>query len=309
MNNNSLPFEEISFDAVIPSALLFNENIEPSAIKLYAFIRGLTRVHGYCYATNDYLSKCMKCDVSTVKRLLRSLAAEGFIEIETDKTGIHWVRRIYIAHDLKLCLRKLEKEPSKGLNQTPPCLKMSHNRRYRKEDIEKNTYKKSAPPPPSAEASDLCKFFFEKIKERNPKFKEPKLTAWEKEFDLILTLDKRTPQELKVLIEWVHTHSFWKANILAPASLRKHYDKLLMQIQAEADQYREDKNRKWALAQKKKYPEQLKSLTISPKYAINLGTSKEIPFSLPELTFKNALFNMFGGKYVPGRDSDMESTE
>ncbi len=42
--------DALSFDAVIPSVLLFNENLEPNAIKLYAFVRGLTKAHGYCFA-------------------------------------------------------------------------------------------------------------------------------------------------------------------------------------------------------------------------------------------------------------------
>lgn len=62
-------FSDLSFDAVIPSALLFNENLEPSALKLYAFVRGLTRAQGHCFATNTYLSKCIRTDERTVQRL------------------------------------------------------------------------------------------------------------------------------------------------------------------------------------------------------------------------------------------------
>lgn len=118
-------FADLSFDAVLPSAILFNENIEPNAIKLYAFVRGLSRLEGYCFATNSYLAECMSCDESTVKRLLNSLKQEKFIEIETDKETIHWQRKIYISTDFKKCLRRLKNEPPPAQNQAPPSSKSS----------------------------------------------------------------------------------------------------------------------------------------------------------------------------------------
>lgn len=130
-------FEDLSFDAVIPSALLLNENLEPNAIKLYAFVRGLTRAHGYCYATNAYLAECMKCDESTVKRLLLSLKKEGFLEIHTDKQGVHWQRHIFLSDGFKKYLRRLKNELPPAQNQATPSSKMSYNKGYRIEDIEK----------------------------------------------------------------------------------------------------------------------------------------------------------------------------
>lgn len=129
-------FQDLAFDAVIPSAVLFNKNIEPSAIKLYAFIRGLSRLEGYCYASNKYLAECMDCDESTVKRLINSLSAEKFIDVETNKEGIHWQRRIYLGVNLKESLRRLENAPPPAQNRAPPSSKSSHNKRYIKEDIE-----------------------------------------------------------------------------------------------------------------------------------------------------------------------------
>ena len=106
-----LDLNALSFEVCLPSAILFNQNIEPNAIKLYAFVKGLTKTEGYCFASNDYLAQCMQCDISTVKRLLGSLAKEGFIKIETDKTTIHWSRKIFVGVDFKKCLRRLKNAP------------------------------------------------------------------------------------------------------------------------------------------------------------------------------------------------------
>ena len=108
----------LSFDAVIPSALLLNAQIEPSAIKLYAFVRGLTKARGYCYATNAYLAALMDCDQRNISRLLQSLSNEKFLKVETDKEGVNWNRRIFLSDGFK-------ENFTKGQKCHPPLTKMS----------------------------------------------------------------------------------------------------------------------------------------------------------------------------------------
>lgn len=103
--------QEISFDCVLPSAIFFNKNLEPACIKAYALIRNLTRMSGYCFASNEYLANLMESDISSIKRWLKNLSKEGFIRIVTDKAGIHWQRKIYLADKFKKCLRKLKIQP------------------------------------------------------------------------------------------------------------------------------------------------------------------------------------------------------
>lgn len=167
-------------------------------------------------------------------------------------------------------------------------------------NIKTKEEKKSAPPPTSAEASDLCKIFIEKIKERHGGFRPPdNPDKWEKEFAAMIDHDKRHPVDILALIRWIRTSSFWKPIILSPSSLRKHYDTVTMQMQSAMEEELSENNRRFAINLKNKYPDRLKNLTINKKYAMNLNAGKEIPFDLPEETFRNALCNMFGGKYEP----------
>lgn len=198
--------------------------------------------------------------------------------------------------------------------ETPGCElpkigthKKEHISSSKEEDKKEQYKKKSAPPPHSADASDLCKFFIEKIKERNPKFKDPKIENWLKEFQNLLEIDKRDLQEIKEVIEWIHTNSFWKANCLSPQALRKHYDRMSMQRVAEFEKGAVEDNRAFSIDLKKKYPDRLKNLTITPKYAMNLGVGKELPFTLPIETFRNVLCQMFGGRYEPNRSREPSS--
>ena len=121
---------ELSFDCVLPSAIFFNNNLEPATIKCYAIIRNLTRLTGYCFASNAYLSQVMQCSETSVKVWIRSLKQEGFINIYTDKTGIHWSRKIAISDNFKKYVRRAENHlPPAGNPPTP-----SRKSAYIKED-------------------------------------------------------------------------------------------------------------------------------------------------------------------------------
>jgi len=121
---------ELSFDCVLPSAIFFNNKLEASAIKCYAIIRNLTRLTGYCFASNAYLASVLDCSETSVKVWIRSLKQEGFINIYTDKTGIHWSRKIAVSDNFKKYVRRVENHlPPAGNPPTP-----SRKSAYIKED-------------------------------------------------------------------------------------------------------------------------------------------------------------------------------
>lgn len=228
--------EELSFFVSIPGALLENENLEPSCIILYAHLSGLSRKHGYCYATNAYLASRMKCDESTIRRLLASLKGEGFIEIETNKNGIHWQRHISLAVNLKKCLRRGKNEHPPAQNRAPPRLNSStiSNSNINIE-IEEKMSEVQAPsdatpsPQTSQESKDVSSDLFSRIKAIHPKHKEPDWVSWQRTLDLIHRRDGRTWEEIKSMIAWVFDHDFWYKQIQSPAALRKHWDKMALQ--------------------------------------------------------------------------------
>ncbi|CAI6265614.1 MULTISPECIES: Replication protein O [Bacillus subtilis group] len=77
-----------------------------------------------------------------------------------------------------------------------------------------------------------AEYLFKEIKNNNPDAKKPNLEKWANEFRLIRERDKRTDEQIKYLIKWTQQDEFWKANILSPSSLRKHYDKLVVKIKS-----------------------------------------------------------------------------
>jgi len=76
----------------------------------------------------------------------------------------------------------------------------------------------------------LAEYLFSCIKKNNSKAKEPNYQKWAKVFDYIIRIDKREVDEVQRIIKFSQEDSFWYKNILSPDSLRKHYDRLLLQM-------------------------------------------------------------------------------
>jgi hypothetical protein len=72
----------------------------------------------------------------------------------------------------------------------------------------------------------LSEFLLEKIITRNPNHKRPNIQAWAKDIDLMIRIDKRSPEGIQRVIEWCQADSFWQSNILSTAKLRKQFDQL-----------------------------------------------------------------------------------
>jgi hypothetical protein len=107
------PQSEMSFEVSIPSALLLNPNIDPACVKLFAFIKSLTRAHGYCFASNGYLAKLMGTTARSVQRYLMALKNEEYLEIEIDTIENQCKRKIFLG-------KKVKKEPRPDNAVVPP---------------------------------------------------------------------------------------------------------------------------------------------------------------------------------------------
>lgn len=73
----------------------------------------------------------------------------------------------------------------------------------------------------------LAMYLFAKIKGNNPEHKalsEPQKQKWADHIRLMIERDKRTPLQIKGMIDWCQQDNFWKTNILSTAKLRQQYD-------------------------------------------------------------------------------------
>jgi hypothetical protein len=75
-----------------------------------------------------------------------------------------------------------------------------------------------------------AELLFSLMLKNNPSVKEPNLDKWADEFRKIREIDKRTDEQIKYLINWTQSDSFWSTNILSPSKLRKQWDQLVLKV-------------------------------------------------------------------------------
>ena len=88
---------KIGYYAVIPSTILFNNDLKPNEKLLYAVITVLSNKESYCYASNAYLGKLFNVIPHTISIWVSNLKNKGFlyVDIITDEKGEVIQRRIY----------------------------------------------------------------------------------------------------------------------------------------------------------------------------------------------------------------------
>ena len=79
----------------------------------------------------------------------------------------------------------------------------------------------------SEEAKEISTHFEMRLDLLYPGRKPANQEAWQKEFDKIHRIDKKSWDDIKSLLDWALDDSFWVKNILSPATLRKQWDKLM----------------------------------------------------------------------------------
>jgi phage replication O-like protein O len=79
---------------------------------------------------------------------------------------------------------------------------------------------------PDSQEYVLSKYLLDKILANNPGNRKPHINSWAKDMDMILRVDARAPDEVRTVIDFCQSDSFWKSNILSVGKLREKYDQL-----------------------------------------------------------------------------------
>lgn len=93
MNNKNLP---PNFFAVIPMKIVQDKTISATGRLLFGCIVSLTRVEGFCYATNSYLAKLLSISARTIPTLLRELEDKKCLKITYEDINTYSGRKIFI---------------------------------------------------------------------------------------------------------------------------------------------------------------------------------------------------------------------
>ncbi len=81
---------------VIESSIVKSNSINSTDKLVYGIIKALTNNLGYCYASNDYISKKINLSKRTVSKAISNLKRANYIRVET----INYQRNIYLVNDV-----------------------------------------------------------------------------------------------------------------------------------------------------------------------------------------------------------------
>jgi hypothetical protein len=196
---------------------------------------------GQLSGTLENLARVCRCRVDEMRAAADELRSCGAADV-TECNGIVTLvnrRMRREAEERKSVKNRVDKHRAKqkeseaedACNDSETDLKRSinHNHNHKKN---KNT---SSRPLPSVEAFQLAEKLRAAIafRDRNAKAaKTDDLGAWAHDFDLLLRIDGRKPDEIEAVIAWCQSDGcFWGPNILSGRKFREKFDTMWGQLQ------------------------------------------------------------------------------
>jgi len=93
--------------------------------------------------------------------------------------------------------------------------------------------------PPSEEAMELARYFFECIRKNKSDFKRPDFASWARVIDRMIRLDGRKPDRIRQVMTWCQEDNVpngrgfcWAHNVLSASKLRDKFDELELRMQS-----------------------------------------------------------------------------
>jgi hypothetical protein len=98
------------------------------------------------------------------------------------------------------------------------------NNAKHEKNVEKDRYS------PNSNEFRLASLLLNLILERKPDFRKPSLQKWAVHIDRMIRLDHRKSERIEAAIRWCQKDDFWQNNILSTEKLRKHFDRLELEM-------------------------------------------------------------------------------
>jgi len=221
---------------------------------LYALIRNLCNSNnlkkwkGCTWVRNDTLAANMEVTTRCLQKWLKKLADYEVIVIELFRDKEFGTKRcIWLKEAYDHFQKFLKHEQPFTPSRTAVHPVMNGRSLLYKDKIgkDKDIKRKESVSQPSAQPTlsepsvRLTHFFFEKLKEINPRIRDPIFEKWREEMQQMLDNDKRTPEEIEAIIEFIlrqHKNPdrdfTWSRAVQSPRSLRKNFDQIALELNA-----------------------------------------------------------------------------
>lgn len=210
-----MPQNNPNYYAILTADVRYCPDLSSSEKLLFAEITALSNTLGFCKAGNSYFAKLYKSTDVTISRNIKHLETLGFIRIEYEKKGAKVTqRKIYTIN--------------KNDNGKPVTINKNDNRTINKNVKENNTSILTLQDNNniSQDAKDCVALFIEGLKKTNPKVdrSEKQKIKYGEVFDVLF--GAYSVDEVKRMIKFATTDSFWKKICLSADKISLHAEKL-----------------------------------------------------------------------------------
>jgi len=193
-----------------------------------------------CFASNKYFAKFFKLTKQRVSQVIKSLEKKEYLSITYIYKGKEISERIIktvsskfdtYQDDLEEVSRKFNKGINFSLKGCQENVKDNNTSNSKDNNTNNNTLISIKP---DLIIQELTQLLYYNIKQNSnpPKWQNnpPKLQNWYEDLEKLYRIDKIPIEQIEKVIIWATKNNFWKLNILSGKNLRKHFDRLSIQM-------------------------------------------------------------------------------
>ena len=209
-----------SFYYIIP-AILVEDSPHFGIGLLYGLITSLCNKEGFCFASNNYLAQKLKTSSSTIKRYLKFLLDNDYVEINTYQNKGN-TRKIYIIKRTKvgspMTQPRVTSEPTPRVTSEPHSnISISNIKKSNNKVDQSKTY--------PSEVLELTTFLHEFLSNLKLINKNSKKSNWYKDINLFIKEINLSIQEIKEIINFIPSieNNYLKTCIRSAKALREKF--------------------------------------------------------------------------------------
>jgi hypothetical protein len=224
----------------------------------YVIIDAHTQERGYCWGTNAYFSALVGKSERTISGWIKALESAGHITTGITKTPTGTERHIRLRSAYSPPLEADCTPSNKTAGGSQPIAEgveigcytpykeelYTENKKENKDNCCDPAFTSDKKKEKKVFTEDSVEYkiavgLYSKIKSINEDLKEPNFQKWASDIDLIIRIDKKTPQEVCEKIRAVEADGFWSTVILSPSKLRAKWNegKLAHLIDPTSEEY------------------------------------------------------------------------